>query len=270
MTASAQPTKRQPRKIVIKFGGSLAQDPQVLSELTRAIADLSAEGNHVALVHGGGKDINENLKLLQEEVQFVDGLRVTDQNVLGMVEMTLSGKVNKYLVRLLRQHGCSAVGISGVDGMLMDAKKREGNPDLGFVGDVQQVHPEIVHHLWQGHFTPVISPISGDASGQAWNVNADTAASAVAVGVQADDLLFLSDVPGVLQEGEVIPELTEARVEELIAQKVIAGGMIPKTRSSIESLKQGISAIHITGWKGAQALEEQLLGVSNHGTILHI
>jgi acetylglutamate kinase len=255
--------------IAIKFGGSLAQDTKVLSELTAAVAALVQQGNSVVLIHGGGKDINANLGLLQEEVRFTEGLRVTDAPVLDMVEMTLSGRVNKMLVRLLLQNKCKAVGISGVDGATLQAHKLHSKVDLGFVGEVEFVDTQLIQCLWNGGFTPVLSPLSVSADGsQAWNVNADDAASAVASALRVEHFVLLSDVPGVLQNEEVIPFLNEEKVTRLVAEGVITGGMIPKTRGAIESIKSGIQNIHIIGWHGPSAFIRQLKGEENTGTIL--
>lgn len=256
------------KKIIIKFGGSLAQNNDALNELTKAVSELVKEGHQVALVHGGGKDINENLSLLKEEVKFINGLRVTDAPVLKMVEMTLSGYVNKMLVRLFIIHGAKAVGISGVDGMLFEAKKIDNEDDLGFVGDIINVNNSLIETLWNDSYIPVVSPISVSADGQSWNINADNAASALAVALKADQLVFVSDVPGVLNDGKVIPALDEAKIEELIASEVISGGMIPKTRSSLESIKAGVKSIHIVGWSNSENFMNQLLGQANHGTII--
>jgi acetylglutamate kinase len=257
-------------RIVVKFGGSLAQDESVLKELTAAVADLARAGHRIVLVHGGGKDINANLELLQEEVRFENGLRVTDAPVLDMVEMTLSGRVNKKLVRLLTTHSCRAVGISGVDGLLLEAAPMtNADVDLGYVGEIADVRPRLIEDLWAGGWVPVVSPISGDIDGQAWNVNADHAASAIAASLEVDVLLFLSDVPGVLEKKEVIPELNDDSVHAKIASGVIQGGMIPKTHSALQSVEAGVKAVHIVGWKSAEDLEKQLLGEHNYGTIIH-
>lgn len=204
------------KTVVVKIGGSLAIDEAKLLDFTRSIARLPALGFRVAVVHGGGKDINENIALLSEEPRFIEGLRVTTPGIMKMVEMTLSGHVNKKLVRMLESFGASAVGISGVDGKLFEAEKRTGGADLGLVGRIARVNPKIVTDLWNAGWTPVVSPISiGD--GIAWNVNADTAASELAVALKADKFLLVSDVPGVLDKRKnLIATLDESMVEALI------------------------------------------------------
>ncbi len=256
------------KTVVVKIGGSLAIDEAKLLDFTRSIARLPALGFRVAVVHGGGKDINENIALLSEEPRFIEGLRVTTPGIMKMVEMTLSGHVNKKLVRMLESFGASAVGISGVDGKLFEAEKRTGGADLGLVGRIARVNPKIVTDLWNAGWTPVVSPISiGD--GIAWNVNADTAASELAVALEADKFLLVSDVPGVLDKRKnLIATLDESMVEALIADGTIGGGMIPKVRESVGALKRGLGEIHILGWKDADSFVKQINGEINYGTIL--
>lgn len=256
------------KKVVVKIGGSLAIDEAKLSAFAAAVAALPSGDTRVAVVHGGGKDINENIALLSEKPSFIEGLRVTTPSIMKMVEMTLSGHVNKKLTRLLLGAKCPAVGISGVDGELFEVKKREGKVDLGLVGDICRVNPKIVEDLWNGDWVPVVSPISiGD--GLSWNVNADTAASELAVALKADAFVLVSDVPGVLDGSKnVISELNETSVEKLIADGTITGGMIPKVRESVKSITRGLKTIHIVGWKDADSFIKQINGVSNYGTII--
>jgi len=256
------------KKVVVKIGGSLAIDEAKLTDFVAAVSMLPAQGYQVAVVHGGGKDINENIALLSEKPTFIEGLRVTTPSIMKMVEMTLSGHVNKKLVRMLMNANCPAIGISGVDGGLFEVKKREGKVDLGLVGDIYKVNPKIIEDLWKCGWTPVVSPISL-GSGLSWNVNADTAASELAVALGADQFLLVSDVPGVLDGNKnVIAELNEDRVEQLILEGVISGGMIPKVRESIKSIRRGLKSIHILGWKDASHFSKQIKGDLNYGTIL--
>ena len=256
------------KKVVVKIGGSLAIDEAKLLDFTRAIAALPARDCLVAVVHGGGKDINENIALLSEEPRFIEGLRVTTPGIMKMVEMTLSGHVNKKLVRMLENNGAAAIGISGVDGKLFEAQKREGRVDLGLVGNIEKVNPKIVEDLWKTGWTPVVSPISM-GNGIAWNVNADTAASELAVALKADQFLLVSDVPGVLdKEKNVIPNLDEAKVKTLIEDGTISGGMIPKVQESLRAIHRGLGEIHILGWKDAETFLKQIHGDLNYGTIL--
>ena len=255
-------------RVLVKIGGSLAEDRRALSELCSALAEFSRSGADLALVHGGGKEINRNLELLAEKPRFEGGLRVTDEPAMKMVEMTLSGWVNKELVRLLLGEGCRAVGISGVDGGQFVARKRGGTPDLGRVGKIVSADGALVEHLWAGGWLPVVSPVSNDDERRPLNINADEAASALAVALKADRLLFVSDVPGVMRDGETIPELDEAKIAKLVEEGVISGGMIPKTRSCLEGIAAGIGEVHICGWNGRDGFLDQLSGAKNGGTII--
>lgn len=254
--------------VVVKIGGSLAIDEGKLMDFVGAVAGIPADRFRVVVVHGGGKDINENIALLQEEPRFLDGLRVTTPSIMKMVEMTLSGHVNKKLVRMLLAKECRAVGISGVDGKLFQAVKLQGKNDLGQVGDIEQVDVSLVADLLSTGWTPVVSPISYGAEG-AFNVNADTAASELAVALQADQFVLISDVPGVLDaEKKVIPGLDQAKIDQLISEGVISGGMIPKVQASLESISRGLRSIHIVGWKDADHFMKQITGELNYGTII--
>lgn len=254
--------------VVVKIGGSLAIDEGKLADFVAAVAAVPSHDYRVVVVHGGGKDINENIALLQEQPHFINGLRVTTPSIMKMVEMTLSGHVNKKLVRMLVEQGAQAVGISGVDAKLFAAKKLEGDVDLGQVGDIYQVNPQVVQALLGAGFVPVVSPISY-GEGCAFNVNADTAASELAVALQADQFILISDVAGVLDAAkEVVSELDQEKIDMLISEGVISGGMIPKVRASLESISRGLRSIHIVGWKDASHFMKQITGEINYGTII--
>ena len=249
--------------IVVKIGGSMAEDRKCLEELAVDLKELAASGARVALVHGGGKDINRNLQWLGQEPRFVDGLRVTDFAAMDMVEMTLSGRVNKLLVRLLAAAGAKPCGISGVDGGLFGASPMRQDGALGQVGRVTSVKTELVEALWAGGFLPVASPVSLGPDGNSWNVNADDAAAALASALVADRLVFVSDVPGVLDAGKNrIAALDPLGIEELISSGVANGGMIPKLRGCAETVAAGVSGVVISGWSGPGSLGRILEGTS--------
>ncbi len=253
--------------IVVKIGGSLAVDEGKLAEFVSAVATLP-DSLRIVIVHGGGKDINENIALLKEEPNFIDGLRVTTPSIMKMVEMTLSGHVNKKLVRMLNALGKPAVGISGVDAKLFEAVKLQGKQDLGQVGDIHVVNPALVQDLVKLGYLPVVSPISYGAEAS-FNVNADTAASELAVALKADQFVLISDVPGVLDaQKQVISELDSPTVDALVAEGVISGGMIPKVRASLDSIRRGLGSITILGWKDTHHFIQQLQGTINYGTVL--
>jgi acetylglutamate kinase len=252
---------------IVKIGGSLMESHEALRRLTRALAELWSGGLPLVLAHGGGKDINRNLQWLGEEPRFVDGLRVTSEAAMEIVEMTLSGAVNKRLVSLLQSAGARACGLSGVDGSTLVCRPLD--PALGRVGTIAQARPALVESLLAARFLPVLSPVSADSAGAHYNVNADDAAAALAMGMKAGKLVFVSDVPGVMDgEKNIIPRLNRASAEELIAAGVIAGGMIPKVRSCLAAVEAGVGEVHVCGFSEAQALENQITGAKNSGTIV--
>ncbi len=242
---------------------------EALRRLTQALAELWSGGMPLVLAHGGGKDINRNLQWLGEEPLFVDGLRVTSEAAMQVVEMTLSGSVNKRLVSLLQSAGARACGLSGVDGSTLICRPLD--PALGRVGTIAQARPALVEALLTARFLPVLSPISADIAGAHYNVNADDAAAALAMGMKADKLVFVSDVPGVMDaEKRIVPRLNRVSAEELIAAGVIAGGMIPKVRSCLAAVEAGVGEVHICGFTEAEALENQITGAANTGTIVGV
>lgn len=256
------------RTIVVKIGGSMAEDLASLAELASDLSTLRNTGARVALVHGGGKDINRNLQWLGQEPRFVDGLRVTDEAAMDIVEMTLSGRVNKMLVRLLLSASARPVGVSGVDAKLFQATPLREDGALGRVGSVTTVDPSIIEALWAAGFLPVVSPVSLGPDGQSWNVNADDAAAALASSLRANALVYVSDVPGVLENGQRIPSLDPAGVEDLVARGVASGGMIPKLRGCIQTLRAGVGSVSVAGWSGPGSIDRILSGVA--GTTLHV
>lgn len=255
------------RPIVVKIGGSLMESSDNLRGVARALAPLWSGGIPLVLVHGGGKDINRNLQWLGEEPKFKDGLRVTSEDALLIVEMTLSGSVNKRLVSLLQEEGARSCGISGVDGSTLLCHPID--PELGRVGAVFQVRPALVESLLHARFLPVVSPISTDTAGAHYNVNADDAASALAVALKAERLVYVSDVPGVMDaDKHLVSKLDREKAESMIESHVIAGGMIPKVRSCMSAVEAGVGEVHICGFSSSEALEAQISGVANSGTIV--
>ncbi len=231
------------------------------------LASARRAGIPLVLVHGGGKDINRHLARLGEEPRFKDGLRVTSEAALETVEMTLSGSVNKRLVTLLQAEGQAACGLSGVDGPTLLCLPLDA--ELGRVGTVVEARPALVSALLAAGFLPVVSPISVDADGLHYNVNADDAAAALAVGLKAAKLLYVSDVPGVLDgDKRLIPALDQDGIETRIASGEVSGGMIPKLRSCASAVRQGVGEVHICGLTDAPVLDAQIRGLGNTGTIV--
>lgn len=236
---------------VLKIGGNELNDPEFLPQLAGWVAETTGKGESIVIVHGGGSDIADMQTRVGLEPKKVDGLRITDADSLKIAQMVLSGHTNKQIVTALLLAGVDAVGLSGVDGRLLTAaKKTHPTVDLGLVGEIVAVRADLLLNLSKMGITAVISPISLGKDGQAYNVNADEAASAIARAVQADMLDFISNVPGVLQDGQVVPQLTAAETETLIAQGVINGGMVPKVQGALTAVSQGVSRARIVNLAG--------------------
>ncbi len=245
----------------------MMDDEGSLVGLCAALAGLRKEGKRIVLVHGGGKDITRHLAWLNEEPVFKDGLRVTSVAALKVVEMTLSGYVNKKLVSLLNLHGGAAVGISGVDGATFLCERI--SEALGQVGRIVSVRTPLVDDLLTAGYLPVVSPISVDAKQNHFNVNADDAASALAIAIGAEKLVFVSDVEGVRgADGKRIPELDEPGIAFLIRNGIAREGMIPKLNSCRAAVAKGIGQVHICGWDGPIPFTAQVRGDDNTGTII--
>jgi acetylglutamate kinase len=238
------------RTIVIKYGGHAMTDEALKISFARNVSLLKYVGIKPVIVHGGGPQINRMLERLHIKSTFVNGLRVTDDQVMEVVEMVLCGQIGKDIVNLLNQAGARAVGLSGKDACLLRARKAEAVKqdaagaeapvDLGWVGEVAQVETGLLHSVLENGFIPVIAPIGVDEAGRAYNINADSAAGAVAAALRAERFLSLTDVPGVLdREQRLIPSLSVAETEKLCAEGVISGGMIPKVRCCLEAVRGG-------------------------------
>ena len=240
---------------VLKIGGNELSDPAFVALLGRIVANLLAEtASPLAIVHGGGRAIADLQGRLGLETVKVDGLRVTDQASLDVAEMVLSGHSNKIVVKALLAAGVDALGISGVDGGLLRCrKKKHPTADLGYVGEIVQVRRDLLDRLLGMGATPVISPISLGLDGQTYNVNADEAAAAVARTCEAQELVFISNVPGVLRDDDVISKLTAAEVEDAVAGGTISGGMIPKVRSALDAVNSGVARARIVNLAGLLA-----------------
>ena len=245
---------------VVKIGGSMAEDREALTQLAQELSALQKRGERLLLVHGGGKDISRNLAWLGQEARFLDGLRVTDTAAMDMVEMTLSGRVNKMLVRLLLSAGAKAAGVSGVDGGLLRCQPLRPDGTLGYVGAIGGVDVSLLEALWKGGYLPVVSPVSLGSDFQSWNVNADQAAADLACALGARTLLMVSDVPGVLKDGAIVPQVAIEDVEDMVADGTASGGMIPKLRSAAQTVSAGVGSVFIAGWSGPGSLEQILSG----------
>ncbi|MDR0307370.1 MAG: acetylglutamate kinase [Chitinispirillales bacterium] len=255
--------------VVIKIGGSTVDASGLLQELGKSIKEI-IHNDFPVIVHGGGKDIARQLDLLNKEFTFVEGMRVTDAQMVNVVQMVLSGDVNKRIVNALLMEKVNTIGFSGVDGGLFTASKMliKGQ-DIGFVGEINSVNKEIITFCQQAKLTPVISPVSRGEDGAIYNVNADLAASELAMAIKADDLIFISDVPGVMIDKKVRRSIKTSEIEELISAGHVTGGMIPKLRSAAEAVHKGVKRVHICGWNGSRTLLNELTGGECAGTVIH-
>jgi acetylglutamate kinase len=237
------------KKVVIKYGGAAMTDCNLKQKVMQDIVLMRYVGMHPIVVHGGGPEINHLLGRLNISSEFVDGLRVTDADTMEVVEMVLGGKVNKEIVAGLNASGGRAVGLSGKDGNLIEAGPMDYSGKMGFVGEVRRINPQIIETVIENGYIPVIAPIGIDAQQQTYNINADLVAAAVAVNMQADKLVLLTDVPGLLQDPadstSLISILKVSDVERLVAEGVIAGGMTPKVRCCVEAVTGGVGRTHI-------------------------
>lgn len=235
--------------VVVKYGGSAMLDEALKKSVIQDVALLKLVGMHPVIVHGGGKEISKWVKLLGKEPQFVEGLRVTDEETMEVAEMVL-GKVNKNLVQMLEENGIKAVGLSGKDGgMLCVEKKLVNGQDIGFVGNLKHVNTNIIDTLIEDDYVPVIAPIGLDESFQSYNINADDAACAIAAALGAEKLAFLTDIEGVCKDPKdpdtLLSFLTLSDAEALIRDGYVGGGMIPKLKNCIDAVKAGVSRVHI-------------------------
>ncbi len=243
------------KTIVIKYGGSTMEEERLKRSFALDVVLLKYIGINPVVVHGGGPQIGEMLTRLGKKSHFVEGLRVTDPETMDVVEMVLVGKVNKEIVAMINQQGGKAVGLSGKDGGLIVAQKlkltRGGDRDpevidIGMVGEVKRVHPEVIESLEKENFIPVIAPVGVGEEGETYNINADLVAGKIASALKAEKLILLTDVEGVMDEKKrLIPTLDTHEAKELISQKVIASGMIPKVNCCLEALKEGVQKAHI-------------------------
>ncbi|WP_352339299.1 acetylglutamate kinase [Psychrobacter sp. 16-MNA-CIBAN-0192] len=245
--------------IVVKYGGNAMTDPELESSFARDIVLLKTVGLHPVVVHGGGPQVDGLLKELGRESQRIDGMRVTDKSTMDVVEMVLGGSVNKSIVSLINKHGGRAIGLTGKDANLILAKKllmeRIGDDgiavpvDLGFVGDVVSVNKDVINMLIAADFIPVIAPLGVDSEGNTYNINADLVAGKVAEFLQAEKLMLLTNIKGVLgRDGNVVTGLTPKTVDGLIADGTISGGMIPKIQCALDAVRSGVkSAVIVDG-----------------------
>lgn len=252
--------------LVIKYGGHALDDQDLRMAFAKGVASLVQKGYRLVIVHGGGPQINTLLKALSIQSEFRNGLRVTDEKALSVVEMVLCGQVNKFITRLLEKENVDAVGISGEDAKLFLASPVA---DLGRVGSITKVNARLPLCLLANGFTPVIAPLALDMAGEPLNVNADIAAGALAGALKAEYFVLISDVPGVLdRKGNLIESLDENKIGELISDGVITGGMVPKTQACINALQLGCAKALILDGRSPGSLERWLTTGEALGTMI--
>ena len=252
------------KTFVIKFGGNAMTDGELQESFARDVVLMKLVGMNPIVVHGGGPQIGELLERLNIESEFVDGMRVTDEHTMNVVEMVLGAAVNKEIVDSIHRNGGRAIGITGKDGQLIQARKlagdwnREGVKDIGQVGEVASIDTDILTMLIGSDYIPVIAPVAGSTDGKTYNINADLVAGKLAEVLQAEKLMLLTNVAGLLDAGgNIVTGLNTHQVEELIAQGVIHGGMLPKIQCALEAVQGGVSSAHIIdGRVGHAALLE--------------
>lgn len=245
--------------IVVKYGGNAMTDPELESSFARDIVLLKTVGLHPVVVHGGGPQVDTLLKELGRKSERIDGMRVTDKSTMDIVEMVLGGGVNKSIVSLINKHGGRAIGLTGKDANLIHAKKMlmqkvdddgvEAPIDLGYVGDVVSVNKDVINMLISSNFIPVIAPLGVDDNGDTYNINADLVAGKVAEFLQAEKLMLLTNIKGVLgHDGKVVTGLTPKKVDAMIEDGTISGGMIPKIGCALDAVRSGVkSAVIVDG-----------------------
>ena len=277
--AQALPYSRQfhGKTMVIKYGGNAMTDPALQAAFADDVVLLKLVGINPVVVHGGGPQIETALKRLGKEGKFIQGMRVTDAETMEVVEWVLGGEVQQDIVGLINQAGGKAVGLTGRDGGLIRARKLKmvdnKDPsvehDVGQVGDIDQIDPSVVKALQGDQFIPVVSPIGFGEHNESYNINADVVAAKLATVLQAEKLLMLTNIPGgVDKAGALLPELTPRRIDELVQDGTISGGMLPKIAGALDAAKSGVNAVHIIDGRVPHALLLEVLGDVPFGTMI--
>ncbi len=265
------------KTIVVKYGGNAMTDERLKRSFAHDVVMLKLVGLNPVVVHGGGPQIEQALARLGKKGEFVQGMRVTDEETMAIVEMVLAGQVNKEIVELINHAGGKAVGLTGQDGnliraqkMLIPSKEKPGEMiDIGMVGQIESVDPSIIQTLTQSGFVPVIAPIGSGEEGETYNINADVVAGKVAEILRAEKLVLLTNIAGVLDKsGKLLTGLTSREIDELFADGTISGGMLPKIASALEAAKAGVNAVHIIDGRVDHCLLLEILTAQGVGTMI--
>lgn len=256
--------------VVVKYGGNAMINEDLKKQVMEDIVLLWLIGVKVVLVHGGGPEISELMDKLGKKPEFVDGLRVTDQETIDIVQMVLAGKVNKSLVNKLEMNGGKAMGISGMDGMLIEAKIKDER--LGFVGEITNIHINPVTDLLEKGYIPVVSTVGCDKEGNSYNINGDTAAAYIAGALGAERLIMMTDIEGILKDKDnpdtLIPYITVEDAAKLYEEKIISGGMIPKVKCCVDAIKKGVKNVVIMDGRVPHSILMELLTDEGAGTMV--
>ncbi len=265
------------KTIVIKYGGNAMTEPQLKESFAIDVVLHKLVGMNPVVVHGGGPQINEMLDKLGKKGEFIQGMRVTDEETMDIVEMVLGGHVNKEIVNLINQKGGKAVGLTGQDGNFIHAKKllmaSLSNPeemiDVGQVGDITKIDPSIINFLDSGDFIPVIAPIGVGPDGETYNINADVVAGKLAEVLSAEKLILLTNTPGVLdKKGNLLTGLTPKQIDDLVEDGTLSGGMLPKIGSALDAARSGVKSVHIIDGRVEHALLLEVLTDEGVGTLI--
>jgi acetylglutamate kinase len=263
------------KTIVVKFGGNAMTDDLLKSSFAHDVVLLKLVGMNPVIVHGGGPQIEQLLARLGKKGEFVQGMRVTDAETMDVVEMVLGGQVNKEVVELINQAGGKAVGLTGQDGAFIRAKKlllpSEGNGkvDIGQVGEIEKIDPQVISALEASGFIPVVAPIGTGKDGTTYNINADLVAGKLAEILRAEKLVVLTNTPGVLDKnGKLLTGLTPRRIDDLVAKGVISGGMLPKIGSAVDAARNGVKSVHIIDGRVPHAVLLEVLTDQGVGTLI--
>ena len=263
------------KTFVIKFGGNAMTNPELHESFARDVVLMKLVGMNPVVVHGGGPQIGQLLDRLNIETRFIDGMRVTDEHTMDVVEMVLGASVNKEIVDSIHRNGGRAIGITGKDGQLIQARKlsgpwgNEGQPDIGQVGEVERIDTDILSTLSDSDYIPVIAPVAGSEDGSTYNINADLVAGKLAEVLRAEKLMLLTNVPGLLDaNGKTLTGLSSEQVETLIQSDVIQGGMLPKVRCALNAVKGGVNSAHIIDGRVPHAALLEIFSAEGIGTLI--
>jgi acetylglutamate kinase len=265
------------KTVVIKYGGNAMTDPTLQAAFARDVVLLKLVGLNPVVVHGGGPQIEDLLMRVGKKGEFIQGMRVTDEETMDVVEMVLGGQVNKDIVNLINLAGGKAVGLTGVDGrfirakkLMMESKDKPGDViDIGQVGEITQIDPSLIAFLDSGDFIPVIAPIGVGENGETYNINADVVAGKLAEVLKAEKLVLLTNTPGVLdKDGNLLTGLTPKKIDELVADGTLSGGMLPKIGSALEAVRNGVASSHIIDGRVEHALLLEVLTNEGVGTMI--